>query len=278
MNSVGYDKQFELTAHDFAQFKELVYKHAGIHLPDVKITLVKNRLRKRLLALNLPSYRQYHKYLCEPGHIGEVQKCLNEITTNETFFFRHKNHWDFFMSTFLDTWRVSHKKNDPIRIWCAASSTGEEPYSTAIALREAFPDKPANQLVIDASDLNEDVLNLARRGVYCDYATQKMTDHCKKKYLLHDTINNQYKVKDEVKKLVHYSHHNLMHEKRGSKYDLIFIRNVLIYFDNSSKDVVLNHLYNVLKPGGYMIFGGAETLSSLQDEFDYIQPTIYRKK
>ena len=277
-NCATIDQQFELTIHDFQLFQKLMYSTVGILLPEKKIPLVKNRLKKRLVDLNLNYYGAYYKYLVHANNPDELQICINELTTNETFFFRHKSHWDFIINNFIPQWREKNTSSEAVRAWSAASSTGEEAYSLAIVLRDMFTNKPSSHLVVDASDINQDVLSVARKGVYSPYAVQKLTTRCLSEYFIPHSLENSYQLKSESKQLVNFSHHNLMTEKVGQQYDLILIRNVLIYFDEESKKTVMGQLDKALKPGGYIIFGGAETLPALQDKYSYIMPTIYRKK
>ncbi|MBF0101211.1 MAG: protein-glutamate O-methyltransferase CheR, partial [Desulfobacterales bacterium] len=256
-------KPHELKPKESRLFQDLVYKIAGIRMDDRKHALIQNRLRKRLIATGMQSYREYYDYIISSNHADELQECLNQLTTNETFFFRHKNQWDFFTQVFIPEWIQSHKNGDMIRIWSAAASTGEEAYSSAIALYELMPHDKGFHISIEATDINQDVLDRAERGVYREYAVQKLTKACLTKYFQYDEKTETYMLCDTIRKLVRFKKHNLLLPTHGPPFDLIFIRNVMIYFDDKSKEIVIQNIAKRLKTG-YVILGGAETLSSYE--------------
>jgi chemotaxis protein methyltransferase CheR len=257
-------------------FQELVYREAGIRMPDAKHNLVQGRLRRRLDALGLDSYRAYHQHCTAPGNAEELQRCLEALTTNETFFFRHKQHWDFLLEGILPAWRKSASPGATFRAWSAASSTGEEPYSLAIALAAAFADGGFRSH-IDATDLNTQVLARARTGVYGAYALQKLTPRCLARYFT-AAPGGEHRVHEEIRKGVEFRSHNLLKPSTGPAYDLVLLRNVLIYFDASSKAAAVANVAARLKPGGWLILGGAETITDRDGAFEYVRPTIYRKR
>jgi chemotaxis protein methyltransferase CheR len=150
----------ELSDQQLRYVQSLVYRLSGIHLHDGKRQLVEHRLSRRLRDRQLVSYAQYIELLKQPGETAELQRCLNALTTNETFFFRHKQHWDFIASQVVPAWKTRHRLP---RAWSAACSTGEEPYSLAILLSELLPTQSA---VIDATDINDAVLRTAKTGLY----------------------------------------------------------------------------------------------------------------
>ena len=266
-----------LSSSELGLFQELMYREAGIRLPDVKQNLVQGRLRKRLDTLELGSYRDYHSYILAPGHDAELQRCLEALTTNETFFFRHKQHWDFLLEKLLPQWQQRAARGTTFRVWSAASSTGEEPYSLAIALHSALNGR-GYSFHIDATDNNTQVLARARVGIYSSYALQKLTAHCLKQYFV-PLDDERFQVRNDLRAQVNFRSHNLQEAPvQGPPYDLIMLRNVLIYFDSASKHTVLTHISTRLRSGSYLILGGAETLSDAPGQFDYVQPTIYRKR
>ena len=267
-----------LSPREFQLFQELMYREAGVRLGPAKQALVQNRLRKRVVELGLGSYRAYHDHLRQPEHADELQTCLNRLTTNETYFFRHKHHWDFFTGPFVAELRRPEQAPRPVRVWSAAASTGAEAYSAAIALADAFAGAPDRALTVEATDLNAEVLAAAREGLYDDYALQKLTDACRRRYFEPVDGGRRWRVRDAVRRLVRFGRHNLMTSRRGAPYDLVFLRNVLIYFDEASKRVVLDHVTRTLRPGGVLILGGAESLSACKEAYDYLRPTIYRKR
>lgn len=264
-----------LQASEMRLFQDLIYREAGINLPDAKVNLVQGRLRKRLDALDLDSYRAYHSHVSQPGNEAELQQCLEALTTNETFFFRHKQHWDFILDTILPEWQRGAARNAVFRAWSAASSTGEEPYSLAIVLEAGL--SAGRTGTVEATDINTQVLARAKAGTYGDYALQKLSPQCLQRYF-QAVQGGRHQVNDELRSRVHFSRHNLLEPSRGSPCDLIMLRNVLIYFDAASKATVLRHMAARLKPGGWLFLGGAETLSDSSNQFAYVRPTIYRKQ
>lgn len=266
-----------LTHDEMRLFQDLMYREAGIRLADAKINLVQSRLRKRLDALSLDSYHKYYAYATSPGHEPEFQLCLESLTTNETFFFRHKLHWDFLLGNILPAWRDKSPSGATFKAWSAASSSGEEPYSLAIALASGI-DGHGFHSHIEATDINTQVLARAKAGIYAGYALQKLTPRCLKNYFSPLDSGQCHQVKDVIRKMVSFRPHNLKHPSTGPAFDLILVRNVLIYFDGPSKATVLAHLARRLKPGGWLILGGAESLTDHAGEFEMVRPTIYRKR
>ncbi len=277
-SSASPQAELALSGSELKLFQELMYREAGIRLPDVKQNLVQGRLRKRLDALGLGSYREYYAFATAEGHADELQRLLEALTTNETFFFRHKQHWDYLLDQMLPEWRQRAARGASFRVWSAASSTGEEPYSLAIALHAALA-KSGHGIHIDATDINTQVLARARTGIYGTYALQKLTPRCLKDYFVPTSSADQFQVRADIRALVTYRSHNLQEAPvQGPPYDLIMLRNVLIYFDAASKHTVLGHISTRLRPGSWLILGGAETLNDAPGLFDYVQPTIYRKR
>jgi len=266
-----------LSDSEMRLFQELMYREAGIRIADAKINLVQSRLRKRLEALELGSFRDYFNYATAAGHKDELQSCLEALTTNETFFFRHKQHWDFLLGELLPEWRRSAPAGATLRAWSAASSTGEEPYSLAIALDAALHGSGLHAR-IDATDINTQVLARAKSGIYSSYALQKITPQCLKRYFTPCQDGQRQQVVAPIRSLVTFRPHNLTQPSSGQPYDLVLLRNVLIYFDQESKAAVMAQVGARLRPGGWLILGGAESLSDRQGAFDYLRPTIYRKR
>ncbi|OVE81443.1 hypothetical protein BVY04_03310 [bacterium M21] len=266
-----------LTMPEFQLYQALMYKLAGVRLSDRKHALVQARLKKRIHHLGLPSYHAYYKFIQQPEHADERQECLNALTTNETFFFRHKIHWDYVLKNIVPELKHEHQFGGTVRIWSAACSSGEEPYSVAIGLYDALCSDQRWKIHVDATDINKQVLTAAQAAVYDTYATQKITKLCLKKYFDCDASRQRFTVKEIIRKQVSFYPHNLLEPRTGPRYEIIFLRNVMIYFDGKSKKQVLSNVISRLKPGGYLFLGGAETLPAFHEQFTYIKPTIYRK-
>jgi chemotaxis protein methyltransferase CheR len=259
----------ELTQAEFRHFQELAYAKAGIRLAPSKISLAQNRLQKRLADLGMDSWHEYIALVREPGS-PELQGCIEALTTNETFFFRHKEHWDLFIEQILKPWSSSRT----LRIWSAACSTGEEPWSAAIACREHRGDV---RTTIEASDINQRVLAQAQAGVYGTYALQKLTEYARSRWFI-AAGDERWRVCDEVRSGVTFRQHNLLDPVRGSQVDVMFLRNVLIYFDEASKRRALDQVAHRLAPGGWLFLGGSESLPAGLPGFRAVRPQIYRRE
>ncbi|MDA3961517.1 MAG: methyltransferase domain-containing protein [Planctomycetota bacterium] len=240
-----------LSPDELRLFQQLVYTRIGVRLGDNKHALVQNRLRSRLRDRQLSSFSSYHQLLTEPAESEEMELCINALTTNETYFYRHPLHWH---------WLSQHWASfgPAPRVWSAACSSGEEPYTVAIEL--ACRGITGGEII--GSDINSSVLDQAKRASYSPYAVQKV---------------EPVTLKERFRSRVRFERHNLMSATGPARNcDLVLLRNVLIYFDRESKRKVLDNILQALKPGGLLIIGGAEALTD--NRFDYEAPSIYRKR
>jgi chemotaxis protein methyltransferase CheR len=265
-------REITISPEELRLFQDLMYTTAGINMPDTKANMVTARLRRRLDALGLTSFRAYFDHIRRPAHQAELQFCIEALTTNETFFFRHKQHWDYLLGDHLPDWCRQHRSERRFRAWSAACSTGEEPYSLALVLSSVLP---PHRIHIDATDINNQVLERAKAGIYGGYAVQKLAPGALAKHFT-QTADGHYRINDDLRRLVSFHQHNLMTPCHREPYDLILLRNVLIYFDHDSKAVVQKHIASRLNANGILILGGSETLANGQ-HFHCIHPTIYRK-
>ncbi|MFC1813795.1 CheR family methyltransferase [Thermodesulfobacteriota bacterium] len=250
----------EITEGQFRKFSRLVHDQCGINLHDGKKQLLQARLAKRLRRTGIGSAKEYLKVLESDSH--ELIHFLDAISTNHTFFFRESHHFDCLQE--------AHQK-----IWCAASSSGEEPYSIAIdCLEKGFRPK------ILATDISTSVLRIGETGVYPAERARNVAPHILRKYFRKGTgkWDGYVRVKDELKRMVTFKRYNLVSGPLFSQeFDVIFCRNVLIYFDNNTKTEVANKLHNTLKSGGYFVIGGAESLNTIKHEYKYVKPSVYMK-
>jgi len=250
----------KITAKQFNTFRDLVYYECGINLHDGKQQLLQARLAKRLRSTGIDSVSEYLKILKNDSQ--ELINFLDAISTNHTYFFRESHHFE-----------CLHEEH--MRIWCAACSSGEEPYSVAIdCLEKGFG--PA----ILATDISTNVLQIGQGGVYPVERARSVTPHLLRKYFQrgHGKWDGYVRVKDEIKRMVSFKRFNLLTDTLPTReYDVIFCRNVLIYFDNIVKTKVINNLHSALKSNGYFIIGGAESLNNIEHRYQYIRPSIYRK-
>lgn len=250
----------KITAQQYKKFSELVYQKCGINLHDGKQQLLAARLSKRMRSVKINSVNEYLKILHNDDY--ELIKFLDAVSTNHTYFFRESQHFDIL-------------QNNHLKIWCAASSSGEEPYSIAIhCLEKGF--RPS----ITATDISTNVLQMGKNGVYPFERAKNVNQQLLLKYFQKGSgkWNGFIRLKSDVKKIVTFQRFNLVHDTPFEReFDVIFCRNVLIYFDNTIKEKVVNRLYDSLTLNGLFIIGGAESLSNLNHGYKYIQPSIYRK-
>jgi len=267
----------ELRQLEFKLFQELMYAHTGVRLGDAKIRLVQDRLCKLLSSLGLASFKQYYDLILKPERTSDLKECLNALTTNETFFFRHEEHWEFISNVLVPEWKKAHPKGSVFRVWSAAASIGAEAYSAAVILHEILPDGDGYDFEIEATDINQNVLEHAKRAAYDAYAVKKVDQSKLKQYFVHDAANKQYRLSPAITSLVRFHRHNLIEPSQGTSFDLVFLRNVLIYFDEASKTKVINHIASRMRRGAHLLLGGAESLTSRKELFTQVKPTIYRK-
>lgn len=260
----------------FKHLRDFIYEKSGIFISDSKRYFLENRLRRWIQERNFKGYEDY-LYSLKYGHDkNEQTKLFDLVTTNETFFFREPQQLDVVGRELLDRIIADNTKSGcrEIKIWSAASSTGEEPYTLAIMLLEKQIAAPCKKEIY-ASDICESVLNSAKTGVYGSYAVRNIPGAYLTKYF--KNVNQQYSLSLEVKSIVRFMRINLV-EERDTKIirgvDVIFCRNVLIYFDDKAKQKAVSLLYDALKPRGYLIVGTSESLHNVTRAF---RPVIMNK-
>ena len=270
-----------ITDAEFNSIRDLVYKQFGITLSDQKKTLVVGRLQKKIKVHGFQNFKQYYDMLIGDKTGTAIIELANQITTNHTFFFREPDHFDFFKSDILP-WMVQEHKakgDNDLRIWCAAASSGEEPYTLIITLLEHFGADYKNwNCGLLATDVSEKALSGALGGVYVDARLQGVAPAILNKYF--KKVPEGYAVVDQLKKEVTYRKFNLMNKTLPfkKKFDCIWCRNVMIYFDNPTKHELVNRMYEATIPGGYLLIGHSETLDRNQTKWKYVKPAVYRKE
>lgn len=264
----------ELGDREFDFFREAIYRESGIKLSDIKRALVQARLLKRLRELGFGDYREYSEYLSS-NYDNEVVNLINCITTNKTEFFREPYHFEF-----LERVTLPQLEGKRIRIWSAGCSSGEEPYTIAITLLEHFGGSVPDCKIL-ATDIDTRVLGAAISGIYSADAVSMIPPDLLRRYFLRKRSNNKtlYRIKERVQESVYFRRLNLLDEYLPMRktFDIIFCRNVFIYFDNASKRKVLLHLHRYLADDGYLFMGHAETLSGANDLFYIEGKSVYRK-
>jgi chemotaxis protein methyltransferase CheR len=266
----------ELSDREFSRFRDIIYEESRIKLSEMKKALVQARLMMRLRELKLTGYREYYDYLME-HYDAEIVNLINCITTNKTDFFRESKHFDFLKEEVLPRFDASHRTK--MRLWSAGCSTGEEPYSIAITIFEHYRGAPPRDIRILATDIDTAVLDVARKGVYKASILETVDPETSRRYFLRGTGENEglYRVKDAVKSIVHFRRLNLLDENypMNGPFDVIFCRNVIIYFDKETQRVLFNRFRNYIANDGYLFVGHSETLAGVTDKFSFIKNTIY---
>jgi chemotaxis protein methyltransferase CheR len=270
---------FELTDAQFHRIRALVREHTGIALSDAKRQLVYGRLSRRLRALKLGSFREYIELL-ERGVANELEEFINAITTNLTSFFREPHHFEYLATDLLPQIVARNTGMRRARIWCCAASTGEEPYSIGMVLREAAPLLHGFDIKVLATDLDSAVLATAANGIYnaerlTSVASTRASRFFRKGSGAHA---GQYRVQDELRNLITFKQLNLMHEwpVRGP-FDAIFCRNVIIYFDKDTQRALFARMATLQRPGDILFLGHSESLYHVSDQYELVGRTIYRR-
>ncbi|MDR1947493.1 MAG: protein-glutamate O-methyltransferase CheR [Desulfovibrio sp.] len=282
----GVGGKLKVSDDEFLQLRDFIYSQSGIYIAEARKYLVENRLNNRIKALNLKTFGEYYYYLrFDPNRREELTKLFEVITTNETSFWRNPPQLQVFqdkvLTAELDKLRRAGRKK--LRIWSAGCSTGEEPYTLAIILYEVLKSEiGAWDIKITANDLSESVLAAARKGVYASYALRTTPQDIIDRYFTKDGAN--YLIDSRMKRLISFGPINLsdkMMLKRVERSDIIFCRNVIIYFDDEMKRQVIESFYDNLLPGGCMLIGHSESLHNISRAFkpEYHAGTIvYRKE
>jgi len=270
----------------FRQLREFIYQQTGIYFQDNKKYLLEGRIGKRIQLLGLNSqedYLQFIKYGTRRSE--EMRHFYDAITINETFFFRNEPQFEAFENTLVPSIlaRRGSLTRQKIRVWSAASSSGEEAHTIAmIYLEKLRPKYPGLELEVVGTDISNAVLETARKGVYRDYSIRNMPKQYLAKYFTVEDV--RYLVRDEVKSLVRFEHMNLYDQTRMrmmTNFDVIFCCNVLIYFDAKSKIQVVSNLYNALNRGGFLFIGYAESLHGISTAFkleNFPKTVAYKKE
>ena len=264
-----------ITDGEFERLRRFFHSASGIRLADSKKVLVCGRLSKRLRHHNLGSYAEYLSLMERPGHQSERQVAIDLLTTNETHFFREPRHFDILRD---ELQRLKEQgQRSGVRLWSAACSSGEEPYSLAMTLAEVLGDRPWSVL---ASDLSARVLADAELGIFGSQRASEVPRPLSRKYLLEgiDEYTGQYRVVGELRARVQFAQINLMQPLPAMEpFDAIFLRNVLIYFDNAAKRQIVESVVQALRPGGLLFIGHAESLNGITQVVAPVVPTVFRR-
>ena len=265
---------------EFRMFAELIRRDCGLHFGEETRFLLERRIERRMRERGVASYSAYHYELRSSQNAGELAQLIDEITTNETYFFRERRQLRALVTEIFPEAMLQDTRKGPITVWCAGCASGEEPYSIAILAQEAGMD-PSRDLRVYASDISRRMLQRARQGTYREASFRETEAALRERYF--EEKDGVWKVCDEIKKLVDFMHLNLMDRSKvallGSM-DVILCRNVLIYFDHESKRRVIETFEKKLRPGGHLLLGHSESLINLSTSLELRHlknDLVYRK-
>lgn len=267
----------KLTDNEFLEFVNFMHKNYGIDLTKKRI-LIEGRLSNLVERKGMSSFSQYLDNI-KRNNKEEITMLINKLTTNYTYFYREENHFKYLKDVILP-YEEKNNRTKTLNIWSAGCSSGEEPYTLAMIISDYFKFSGNNNwnIQILATDISENVLTKAQEGIYAEDSLTKLPESYKKRYFL-KTKDDKYEVSPEIKKHITFKTFNLMDPIAAkNKYDIIFCRNVMIYFNPETKMNIVNKFYDATKPQGYLMIGHAETIQRNQSKFMYINPAIYKKE
>ncbi len=273
------EREFVFTGADFNKIREFVKQETGITLSDAKKNLVYSRLSRRLRQLKMDSFKQYFTLVQQPKS-PELIDFINAITTNLTSFFREKHHFDFLTETAIPSILKANAETRKVRVWSAGCSTGEEPYSIAITLRNAIPDIDSWDVKILATDLDTNVLAHAERGVYDYERIDGLDDKIANKWFMRGQGEHaqSVKVSSQLRNMITFRQLNLMGQwPIKGPLDFMFCRNVVIYFDKATQRILFDRYANLLRADGHIFLGHSETMFKVSDRFKLLGNTIYQR-
>lgn len=273
----------KISNSEFQAIRDLVYSHFGINLTDQKRGLVVGRLQKLLKTMQIDSFEAYIEYIRQDSTGRALVELVNRISTNHTFFFRESDHFDYFRKEVLPFWdqTISRKGGaKDLRIWCAASSSGEEPWSILMTMKESLGKNYSGwDAGLLATDISEKVLQQAQIAVYSQESVKNVPQDLLKRYFS-STPAGDWQVNADLRREIVFRRFNLMSTtlpfKR--KFHAIWCRNVMIYFDETTKLALANRLYDATEPGGYLFIGHSESLGRDKTPWKYVKPAVYRKE
>jgi chemotaxis protein methyltransferase CheR len=257
----------------FINLRDYIYQKSGIYISDTKKYLIENRLSRILQEKKLGSFEDYLNLIQVASNGNELSRLYDAVTTNETYFFREPDQFDVLVNEVLPKVLSQKKGSKTIKIWCAACSTGEEAYTISMFLMEKYLN--SQHFEIYASDISEAVLQSAKKAIYNSYSIRNIPESYLKKYF--SNSGQSYTLDSSVKNTVNFTNLNLINDSKLKMFrgmDVIFCRNVLIYFDTKAKQKVVSNLYDNLNPGGYLFIGSSESLHNVTRA---LRPSVVNK-
>lgn len=270
----------EVTDAELAKYAALIYERTGIRVSPQKKTLLSNRLRRRLRETGIASFGAYYEQLRKlTPQDPEWEGFLQEITTHETYLFRDTGQWDWFRKTYLPHLAAEFQagqRKPTLRIWSAACSTGDEAFTIATCVVSCLPNYQAWQVNIVGTDIGAGAVEQARKGQFAERAMRQVPADYRKKYF-HRMANGSYQACPLLMERVAFRRHNLLERLRDNPFDLVFLKNVLIYFTAESKRRALENVRSLIVPGGLLVAGPTEGISDLVRDYARLQPWLYRR-
>lgn len=272
----------QLTQDEFDKLSRFIYKESGIKMPPAKRVMLQSRLQKRLRELNMTSFKEYIEYVfSKEGLNNEIIHMLDVVSTNKTDFFREPVHFDFLIQTVLPEFISDRSKPRTIKVWSAGCSSGEEPYTLAIVLADFAEKNPGFDFSIIGTDISTQILQKAVEAVYKEDRVSIIPFETKKKYFLRskDRANPSVKVSSNLRSKVRFGRLNFMDTYYDIRetFDVVFCRNVLIYFDRDTQEKVIQRLCEKLRPDGYFFLGHSESIMNMNVPLKQVKPTIFRR-
>lgn len=267
-----------LSQNDFLKLMDFIQKNYGINLSKKK-QLIESRLANTITAMGFADFKSYVDHLMKTNNKADIEVMLNKLTTNYTFFMREKVHFDFFKNTILPQ-LVNTKKNKVFSIWSAGCSSGQEPYTLSMIIKDYLGNSASMwDTRILATDISQKALATAQKAEYEEGDLKDIPAKWKTDYFTKVPNSDRYAVSQKIKDNVLFRTFNLMDPIRFKMpFDVIFCRNVMIYFDQPTKDALVQRFYNATNPGGYLLIGHSETLNKEVTPYQYLMPATYRKK
>ena len=270
----------DVTPKQLEGYAKLIYEKIGVTISPEKTTLLSNRLRRRLRATGLASYDDYYKLLKNaPASDPEWEAFLQEVTTHETYLFRDQIHWDWLRDKFVPeivAEQKAGKRQAKLRVWSAACSTGDEATTIACCLADRLPTLPAWQVEILGTDVGAGAVAQAQKSEFSERAMRLVPKPYRQRFFDKGTGDGGASLKALYRKMLQFKTHNLLDPLKEQPFDLVVLKNVLIYFDAESKKRVIAQIKQVLRPGGYLITGAAEGVSELVGEFETTSGWLHR--
>ncbi len=270
-----------ISDREFVQLRDLIQKRFGINLTEQKRSLLVGRLQKLMHQLNLPTFSAYYDYLNNDKTEGSLGKLVDLVSTNHTYFNREKDHFNYFSQTALPAVidKLKKEKRKDLRIWCAGCSSGEEPYTLLMLMMEYLGAEYSFwDAGILATDISDRALAIARHGTYALDRVMQLPEPLRRKYFS-AVGKNKMTIVDKIKKEVTFRRFNLMNTTFPFKkpFQIIFCRNVMIYFDQPTCEALVSRYHQFTEPGGYLFIGHSETLGRNQTRYRYLKPALYQK-